>query len=198
MNEKQTCTSTGTTQQGQEKNPLQRGARSKTRKDEGGKKTTVEEVRRLFRYDSNTGKFFWLVSTNRRIVVGSEAGVDWLGYRKITVRGRLYQAHRIAWLHFYGEWPSGCIDHINHITNDNSIANLRDGSHAENMGNLNRPMKHNTSGVLGVSWHKAARKWWAQITLNRVHNNLGLFDNKDDAQQAYLNAKRKLHKFCTI
>ena len=34
-----------------------------------------------------------------------------------------------------GTWPNGVIDHINHIRNDNRMANLRDVSPLENRRN---------------------------------------------------------------
>jgi len=56
---------------------------------------------------------------------------------------------------------------------------------------VNSPIASNTSGVPGVSWHKAASKWRAEITINNKYKYLGLFNNKQDAGDAYLRAKHE-------
>jgi len=48
------------------------------------------------------------------------------------------------------------------------------------------PRRHNTSGYLGVSWHKSANKWTANIARNGEKFRLGLFDTKEEAHAAYL------------
>jgi HNH endonuclease len=54
---------------------------------------------------------------------------------RIGLDGKLYVASRIAWLMYYGEWPSQLIDHIDGDRMNNRIRNLRDVSHTVNMNN---------------------------------------------------------------
>jgi hypothetical protein len=51
---------------------------------------------------------------------------------------------------------------------------------------------NNTSGVRGVSWDKSRGKWIATICVSGKQRNLGRFDNKDRARQAYLTAAAEL------
>ncbi len=44
-----------------------------------------------------------------------------------------------------------------------------------------KPPKHNTSGVKGVTWDKDTRKWYAYITLHRKRISLGRFKDFEEA-----------------
>ena len=52
----------------------------------------------------------------------------------------------------------------------------------------------NTSGVKGVTWDKARKKWRAQIEFQKKHYNLGRYENKEDAIAARKEAEEKMHK----
>lgn len=82
------------------------------------------------------------------------------------------------------------IDHINHITTDNRKKNLRICTQAENMHNTSRP-KHNTSGVVGVSWAKTDMKWVSHIRIKGKAMYLGIFTNLEDAIKARYDAEIK-------
>jgi hypothetical protein len=92
-------------------------------------------VRETLSYSPETGEFVRLKSGwSKR--VGMIAGTkDTYGYLQIKVNGRLYLAHRLAWIYMYGEWPEKGIDHRNGIRDDNRIANLRLADQAENSQN---------------------------------------------------------------
>lgn len=85
---------------------------------------TAVEVRKIFNYDPETG---WLTyrSPRRGVTVGKRAGsVDSNGYRYVGVRGQFFTAQRLAWLHFYGEWPDGNVRFKNEDRDDCRIENL--------------------------------------------------------------------------
>ena len=146
--------------------------------------TTAERLRELLHYEPETGIFTRKVSTARRVKVGDVAGsLGGRGYLLIQLQSRKYQAHRLAWLHTYGVWPKGQIDHINRIRADNRISNLRDVSHKQNGQNASKP-SNNTSGHPGVSWHKQSSKWQAKITHNQKPIYLGLFESLEEAVAA--------------
>lgn len=78
------------------------------------REATAERVRELFRYDPETGIFTRLVdSPMHRAKAGeTSASINSQGYAQIRVDGKRYKAHRLAWLHMTGEWPTQQIDHI--------------------------------------------------------------------------------------
>lgn len=159
---------------------------------------TAERVRELYVYEPETGKFFRRFTAGGR-VGGSEAGTskDSRGYFQMSVDGRLFLCHRVAWLYVHGEWP-GIIDHINGDRLDNRIANLRPATHSQNMQNRRGPNVGNTAGLLGASWKSSNRRWVAQIVVDGRKVHIGYYDTALAAHLAYLTAKRREHAFCTI
>ena len=89
-------------------------------------------------------------------------------------------------------------DHISMNTLDNRRENLRQCTRAENSANKKK-YSTNTSGYKGVTWHKAANKWRAQITINYKNHILGQFDKIEDAAKAYNEAaKNRLGEFARL
>ncbi|AZF37722.1 Phage HNH homing endonuclease [Pseudomonas sp. R4-39-08] len=160
---------------------------------------SVETVRSLLSYEPLTGSFKWIEKPSWGVSVGEIAGfITSAGYRSIRIAGAGYQAHRLAWLHHYGEWPANELDHINGNKDDNRIANLRDVNRKGNCENQRRPQRNNTSGFLGVSWAKNEKKWKAQISHGGKKRAIGYFDSPEKAHEAYLAVKRELHAGCTL
>jgi hypothetical protein len=112
---------------------------------------------------------------------------------KITVDGieRRFYKHRLVKLahdptfDIFDSSPSNCIDHENHIRDDNSIDNLRVVTNQQN--------QFNRSGVKGYYWDKSRKKWVAYIMLDGKNINLGGFETEEEARNAYLVAKAKYH-----
>ena len=160
---------------------------------------TPERLREVLRYDADSGQFVWLCNLAKKDRVGQVAGSTHPhGYIVVQVDGYPYKAHRLAWLYTRGTWPTGEIDHINGVRADNRIANLRDVSGAVNQQNQRTARRGSSSGLLGVTWHKAAGKWAAQIAHERRKVHLGVFDTAEAAHAAYVAAKRELHPGCTL
>ena len=148
---------------------------------------TQADLRRLFRYDGE--QLFWRERPSRRVDMSRPAGgITGNGYRMIKVKEKSYLAHRLIWLYVHGNWPLHQIDHINHERDDNRIENLRDTK--ENDRNRS-PYKNNSSGVVGVVWHKRRKKWRAQIRVNGKMVHLGDFKSKEEAAQVRKEAVRK-------
>ena len=154
------------------------------------------EALELFRYDYETGVLYWRWRVNSRVPKTLEAGAQnkSSGYLSVRVHGRLYQVHRVVMLMCYGFYGEGLeVDHINHVRNDNRLVNLRFVTHRGNMRNQSVSGK-NTSGVTGVYFSKAKKKYIAQIEVNRETIYLGIFDTLESAAEARRQADRK-YKF---
>lgn len=68
-----------------------------------------------------------------------------------------------------------------------------------NMQNQRRARSDNkSSDYLGVSLHKRTGTYTAHIQKGAQQKNLGYFKTQEEAHQAYLDAKRKLHEGCAI
>lgn len=158
---------------------------------------TQEVLKENLNYDPNTG-IFTRRHSFRVCTAGDVAGFSngKKNYIRIKLLGDRFLAHRLAWLYVYGTWPENQIDHINCDKTDNRICNLRVVNQFENMQNRISPPLRNTSGYLGVSKHR--KKWRAQIRANNVHINIGTFATPEEAHNAYLEAKRRLHPICSL
>jgi hypothetical protein len=138
-------------------------------------------------YNPETGVIVWIKSHGNRAEVGDIAGTPSNGYVSIGFGGKQYRAHRIAWLLHYGSWPTGMIDHINGIRDDNRIANLRD---VTNRVNSQNHQCHRDGHLVGTHFHQAKQKWTASIQIDGEAFKLGTFNTEIEAHNAYLAALR--------
>lgn len=150
---------------------------------------TQKELKKVLKYSKTTGVFSWKIARGGNNI-GDKAGTLKDGYIRIRINNKNYYAHRLVWLYVYGEHPLHHIDHKNHNKNDNRFKNLREVTHKENHKNQSIP-KHNTSGIVGVVWHKIAKKWNANIRIDKKLIHLGTFANKKDAIKARKDAEIK-------
>lgn len=156
-----------------------------------------EEVARLFTYDRETGVLYWRIrvnnNTRRDYVVGSSKRVT-DGYRQVKVKGKIYMTHRVIMVLCFGHIPENAeIDHINHVRDDNRLANLRFVTRTDNRRNQSISSK-NTSGVTGVYFSKARKKYIVQIKVNQELIYLGTFETLEEAAaRAEANLKFKFN-----
>ena len=155
-------------------------------------KLTHARLTQLLHYDPETGVFTRKTAVGGRKIGEISGCKNTNGYIEIGIDRHLYKAHRVAWFYMTGEWPRRFIDHINGVKDDNRFANLRTATNSENTRN-SRMRNDNTSGLKGVTFHKASGKWCAQIMKHGKQNHLGLFDTSEDAYSAYCAASKELH-----
>lgn len=86
----------------------------------------------------------------------------------------------------------GEVDHHNLNGLDNRDRNLRFCCSGQNQMNVGI-RSDNSSGYKGVSWHKRASKWTANISLRGVRKHIGYFHSPEAAARAYDAAARELH-----
>ena len=140
----------------------------------------IELLRELLDYDRDTGIFRWKVQVSIGVGAGSIAGYLDGKYWNLRIRGHNYRAHRVAWALTEGEWPPGEIDHRNRNRSDNRRSNLRLATHAENTRNCGL-RRDNSSGVKGVEWYKATKKWRVSIRIGGKRISLGYFPTIEEA-----------------
>ena len=153
---------------------------------------TQAELQSRLNYNSITGIFTWKNPprySNKKD--GDNAGWGCHGYIMIKINNKTYSAHRLAWLYMYNYLPP-IIDHINGNPSDNRISNLRPATLSKNQQNSKIP-KSNTSGIKGVSWHKATKKWRATLNINGKLKHLGVFDDIKSAELIVREARIKYH-----
>jgi hypothetical protein len=154
---------------------------------------TAERLRELLDYDQETGRLTNKVSRGASAPAGQLAGSKFRypdGYPRVTINGKMYLAHRLAWLYVTGVWPVAQIDHINGVSDDNRFANLREASASENSRNSKLPTS-NTSGFKGVCRHR--KGWQATIRIDGRTVYLGMFKTPEAAHAAYCAAAREHH-----
>jgi len=108
---------------------------------------------------------------------------DWYARRNETIQRGSRKTFKQKTIRMHQEifnFKYQLIDHANHNGLDNRKCNLRACTYSENKKN-SRQYKNNTSGFIGVSWHKIRRKWYAYVNKNGVRFSLGYFDDKIEA-----------------
>jgi hypothetical protein len=156
---------------------------------------TAAEVRRLLSYNPNDGQLRWKHDQTNGAVAGSIAGSRaTTGYIRVTIFRKSYAAHRLAWIHAHGHWPTQIVDHINGVRHDNRACNLRLASPRQNAQNKG-VAANNTSGSPGVRYRADQDRWVAYIKHGRRQVQVGSYRSRSEAEAARAKAKQTLHTF---
>ena len=108
----------------------------------------VEEMRRIFGYEPDTGRLFWNVTRRGVGPVGTTAGSPQPnGYMSIMFERQRYQVHVIIWYIVEGEWLPGRIDHEDLNGMNNRWRNLRKATSQQNGWNVKGRAKSGYKGV---------------------------------------------------
>lgn len=125
---------------------------------------TADRLREVLSYNRDTGVFY---RRGKALRPKPNAG----GYLRLFVDGRLYYAHRLAWLYVTGQWPDPEIDHRDDDKANNRFSNLREATSSQNK--FARRVRVGVSGVRGVRPHRS--KWQAIISVNGKTVPLGSY-----------------------
>lgn len=157
----------------------------------------IETLKRRLDADFDAGSFVWRECSEMSVQWNAKnagkpafCSLNNRGYLMGRINKKAFSAHRVAWALFYGEWPSGQIDHINGDPLDNRIKNLRIVTNAENSRNFKLRIGNKT-GVSGVRLLKCGKRYVAQIKVDYKPIHLGTFACIDDAIAARTAAEAK-------
>jgi hypothetical protein len=139
---------------------------------------TQEELKKVLRYDPDTGIFTWRVTKPGNAKKGSEAGYLNDGYRKIKINDILYGAHRLSWLYMTGELPTVLIDHKDGDRSNNRWDNLRKASDSQNQGNVEM-RDDNPTGEKNVLRSKSGAFIVKIVKNDKIYRKR--FEKKEDA-----------------
>lgn len=134
---------------------------------------THEQLLKLIRYVPETGKFFRPDNDTNPLGYMTKTGLMMIGRGKL----RLPQA-KLAWFYMIGELPEEEIVHANGDRSDMRWANLK----------IIEPPNQPT----GVYLHEQSGKWTASMKANGERIHLGLFLNRETANEAYNKTIREL------
>jgi HNH endonuclease len=145
---------------------------------------TADKLREAVDYDPETGLFYW--KSGKPVTLHSQTR----GYKQIKIFDQLRMAHRLAWLWVHGKWPDGVIDHINGVTSDNRLENLRDVTQSENLRNRTKVNKNSQSGYPGVYPSSPRGKWRAVVVVDGKHTYHGTYEDPELAYKIARAIKR--------
>ena len=155
-------------------------------------KIEQQELKKILSYDPETGFFSWKATRALRVKNGDGAGWSEPGrYVRINIAGKLYYAHRLAFLYMTGAFPKCDVDHINGKKSDNRWCNLRHAMRSQNIHNKKYPLGR--SGFRGVCWSEDKQKFRAKIQCNGKIKFCGDFTTAEQAHRAYAAASKKLY-----
>ena len=155
----------------------------------------IECWRKLEDFDNYSVSSFGRVRNDitKRIL---KPGINTNGYYIVNLckngKMRTVNVHRLVAIYFIpNPMNKKCVDHIDHNRKNNRINNLRFATYQENSRNSSI-QKSNTSGYIGVSYNKKAKKYVAQYKLNGRVKHIGYYQTALEASTAY-QAKIKVH-----
>lgn len=151
-----------------------------------------DELNQILSYNKETGEFSWRVKKNgMKDTVGT---ISSSGYKCIGISGKIYKAHRLAWLYTHGVLPKGVIDHINGDKTDNRINNLRDVSSKVNSQNMKRSKNNNSiSTIPGVYQEKRSLRYRVKLKIDGKQKHFGNYITKEEAESVCIEMRRKYY-----
>lgn len=114
----------------------------------------IEEVRRQLDFDAETGFLIWRKTGRPGVRFGTRAGSvetrKGKPYRFIRLNGGDYLAQRLAWFHFYGEWPKRILRFADGNSDNCKIANLIETQEFDRAQNERKKRKENPTYFRGA------------------------------------------------
>jgi hypothetical protein len=139
-------------------------------------------------FDYQDGELIYKIKIGSRGKIGNIAGTinKGIGYKKISIYGKEYYAHRLIYLYHYGIMPK-MIDHIDRNRSNNKIENLIESSYQHNSQNKS-DYKNSKTLVRGVK--KYGNKYRADKSVNGKTVYLGLYSTIEEASNIFNNQNK--------
>jgi hypothetical protein len=133
---------------------------------------------------------FWAKVEKTETCWNWTASINTHGYGMFNLGTKIRGAHRFSYELLVGSIPEGMlIDHKCHNRHCVNPEHLRLVTMKQNLENLSGTYTTNKSGVRGVSFSEASRKWRGNVMHQKRQIHVGLFDTIAEAEAA-VTAKR--------
>ena len=157
-------------------------------------KLTQEILKELIHYDPETGVFTWKFrelkwfTSNWNYNIwnnkypNSICGITPMsdGYLRVSILGKSYKQHVLAFLYMTGNFPNNMVDHEDGVKSNNKWSNLREATNSTNQKNA-KISGRNKTGCVGVSFCKSSNKYKTFVMNNNSKLHLGYFDTLEEA-----------------
>lgn len=152
---------------------------------------TRDYVNQLYEYNPSTGDFIRKTSRGGSLA-GSVAGAkDKLGYVRLSIDGRLYLAHRLAFLIMEGKFPEGNVDHKDGNPSNNSWNNLRNCTQQQNIQNSKGRGKYYKNVYFTGGGRN--KPYNVKIEVNGVIKSFGYYATPEEADEVASLIRDMLH-----
>ena len=150
----------------------------------------IEELYDLFVPDFEAGTLVWKYAHGRR-KIGDTAGFQNDRYMIVGIKGARYYVHRVLYAMYHQADPGELeIDHSDGDRLNNSIANLREATRAQNGQNIRGYRK----GLKGAyKSFKGDKPWMSTIQKDGTRHYLGAYATEEEAHEAYVKASAVHH-----
>ena len=143
----------------------------------------------LFEYKD--GNLYWKVS-RKGVKPSKLAGTKHVsGHFQIEINHKIYRAHRLIFLMFYGYLPE-MVDHIDGNPSNNKIENLRAANNSTNQFNA-KTRSTNLLGIKGIGFDKRRNRYRARIKVNGKELFCRYYKELEDAKNAIAIARDLYH-----
>ena len=116
------------------------------------------------------------------------------GYGHFWNGVKAIKAHRYSYELIHGPIAPGLIlDHQCHNTVCVNPSHLNPVTIQQNAENRSGAQVNSVTGVRGVNWSKAARKYEASVVLHQKRHYVGVFQSLKEAEEAVIAKRNELH-----
>ncbi len=151
-----------------------------------------ENIEDVIRYDDVTGYLYWKKQISNRIKIGDVAGsVRHDGYVTVSIFGKEYLAHRIAYYLMTCQFPEDELDHIDGNPNNNKWDNIRDSTRS---GNNQNTRGYGKLGVRNVYYRPDRNTYQVKLMVDGKRITIGSYSDLELAELVAAEARELHHK----